>query len=404
MGNETKILTVSEVANRISEVIADYLPPVYVEGEVSNYYRSRAGHVYFSLKDEKALVNAVIWSYQADNIKFKINDGMRVVVYGEVITYKLRSQYQIRVQSVRASGLGNLYQAFEELKQKLDAEGLFDSDHKKEIPPFPSTIGVITSPTSAAVRDIIQVSGRRNPAVRLIVYPAVVQGEKAAETIISGIEYFNRQRDDIDMIIISRGGGSIEDLWAFNEESVVRAIYDSRLPVVTGIGHEIDFTLSDFAADYRAPTPSAAAEESVPELRMILDVFTQLELAIGKAMTTKISNYQQIVTHLDRQINLLNPGNIINNQIQHIDDIERRLIYLFNNKLTQMKNEVDYLSSSLNSLNPERILERGYAIVFNKEEKLIKTLENIHESDPVRIKLHDGDFQAKVTSKEKKLH
>lgn len=401
MERKSNILTVTEVANQIEEVIADYLSPVYVEGEVSNYYRSSAGHVYFSLKDDKALINAIIWSYQADNIKFRIKDGMRVVVYGEVVTYKLRSQYQIKVMSIRASGLGNLYQEFEKLKNKLETEGLFDISHKKAIPEFPAKIGVITSPTSAAVRDIIQVSGRRNPSVQLIVYPAVVQGDQAAATIIDGIKFFNEQESYVDMIIVGRGGGSIEDLWAFNEESVVRAIYDSELPVVTGIGHEIDFTLSDFAADYRAPTPSAAAEESIPDIQKILDNLSQLRQRATNSMQGRTNVILRELHSLDRHLNLLNPVSMINNQIQHVDELERRLSFLICNKLKETKNKVDYLSSSLKSLNPEAILDRGFAMVLDNENKIVKSIKNVSEKDKLKIKLSDGIINTTVESKDK---
>ena len=398
MENKTKILTVSEVANQIEEVISDYLSPVYVEGEVSNYYRSGAGHIYLSLKDNNSLINAIIWNYVADKVSFKITNGMRVIIYGEVVTYKLRSQYQIKVMSIRASGLGNLYLAFEQLKNKLEMEGLFDSIRKKIIPKYPAKIGVVTSATSAAVRDIIQVSGRRNPYVQLIVFPAVVQGEKAAGTIINGIEFFNQQEEKVDLIIISRGGGSIEDLWAFNEESVVRSIYNSKLPIVTGIGHEIDFTLSDFAADYRAPTPSAAAEESIPDIRETIEKLNLLQQSLINSISNKYDSFRQKIKHLKRQVSLLNPANKIQNQIQHIDNLERRLKFLFHTKLIQNRNRVDSLHVTLNTLNPESILKRGYSIVFDEKNKIIKSVENIQEQDKLKIKLSDGFLESSVDS------
>ena len=398
MESKTNLLSVSQVADRISEVISDYLPSVYVEGEVSNYYRSNAGHIYLSLKDDKALINAVIWSFQASSLNFKIENGMRVVVFGEVITYKLRSQYQIKIQSIRPSGLGNLYLAFEELKNKLETDGLFDESAKKPIPKYPTKIGVITSPTSAAVRDMIQVSGRRNPSVKTIVYPAVVQGAEAGETIISGIRHFNQEKDPVDLIIIGRGGGSIEDLWAFNEEPVVRAIFESELPIVTGIGHEIDFTLSDFASDYRAPTPSAAAEESIPDIREILDNLSNLENNMTSSFMGMYNESKLNINHLTRQIKLLNPENTIMNQIQHTDDLTRRIEYLFYTKLKENQNKVQYLLTTLNSLNPESILERGYSIVYDENNKIIKSVKNINANDKLSIKLSDGNIDSVVDS------
>ena len=398
MESKTNLLTVSQVADRIGEVISDYLPSVYVEGEVSNYYRSNAGHIYLSLKDDKALINAVIWSYQANTINFKIENGIRVVVFGEVITYKLRSQYQIKIQSIRPSGLGNLYLAFEELKKKLEDEGLFDESLKKTIPNYPTKIGVITSPTSAAVRDIIQVSGRRNPSVKLLIYPAVVQGAEAADTIVAGINYFNNEKNSVDLIIVGRGGGSIEDLWAFNEEPVVRAIFESELPIVTGIGHEIDFTLSDFAADYRAPTPSAAAEESIPDIREITNNILNLKNKLVNNFVGQFNSVTTNIKYLKKQINLLNPANTIMNQIQHTDDLTRRLEYLFHNKIKEKQNHIEHLFSTLNSLNPESILERGYSIIYDENKKIVNSVKNINAEDKLSIKLSDGIINSTIDS------
>lgn len=393
-----KILTVTEVANQISDVITESMPPVWIEGEVSNYYKSRAGHIYLSLKDENALINATIWSYLAGTIQFPIKDGMCVIIYGDIVTYKLRSQYQVKVRSISVSGLGDLHAAFEKLKNKLVAEGLFDSELKKPIPKFPKRIGVITSPTSAAVRDIIQVSGRRNPNVQLIVYPAVVQGDQAAETIINGIRYFNQDAYNIDMIIVSRGGGSLEDLWAFNEEPVIRAIFESNLPIVTGIGHEIDFTLSDFAADYRAPTPSAAAEESIPDINEINRHINYCEKRLLDTMGFRVSNLKAKLTNLEKQIGLLNPLNTLENQKQHIDGLEKRIIFTINNKFKQYLNKVNYLSSTLKSLNPTEILERGYSIVMDKSNKIVNSVTKLKENDLLKVRVSDGIIGTQVKS------
>ncbi len=398
MPRKVNLLTVSEVADQIESVIQDYLPPVYVEGEVSNYYKSRAGHIYLSLKDDNALINAVIWRYAANQLTFKIEDGMRVIIFGEIITYKLRSQYQIKVQSIKPSGLGNLYLAFEKLKKELEAKGLFDDAHKKKLPEYPTKIGVITSPTSAAVRDIIQVSGRRNSAVQLLVYPAVVQGDEAASTLIEGINYFNNAEEKVDLIILSRGGGSIEDLWAFNEEKVVQAVYESKLPIVTGIGHEIDFTLCDFASDYRAPTPSAAAEESIPELETLLEKFNHLTAKMRKAFDFKFEKTTIKIDHLEKQFTLLNPENMILNQIQHVDDLESRIKMNIKQQIVQYWEKLNSLSDRINSLNPESILKRGYSIVKDDKNNILKSVKNLHKNDKLSIKMADGNVQSTVLS------
>ncbi|MDD5062045.1 MAG: exodeoxyribonuclease VII large subunit, partial [Candidatus Marinimicrobia bacterium] len=266
---EEHIYTVSEIARDIKRVIEQFIAPIWIEGEVSNFTVSRMGHIYFSLKDQTAVLNCTIWRSQSLSIPFQIVNGMRLVVFGNVTTYAMQSQYQLNVQQVRAAGLGSLFLAFEALKKKLSAEGLFDAERKKPIPSYPIQIGVITSQTGAAVRDFLQVSRRRNPSVAIYLYPALVQGREAAATIIQGIQVFNR-RKNVDFIVITRGGGSLEDLWTFNEEALVRAIAQSTLPVVSAVGHEVDFTLCDFVADLRAPTPSAAAEMTIPERERIL--------------------------------------------------------------------------------------------------------------------------------------
>src|SRR6056297_223691 len=284
-----KIYTVSQISNRIKKVLSDFIPSVWVEGEVSNYYRSRAGHVYFSLKDDNALINCVLWSRKADNLSFRIEDGMDMAVFGQVTSYQRQSQYQINVDKVQAGGKGKLFLAFEKLKKKLSKEGLFDDELKQKLPKYPDRIGVVTSAEGAAIRDILNVGKRRNPSVEFVIFPSMVQGDKAAGTIIKGIETFNRLKN-VDLIIIGRGGGSLEDLWAFNEEKLVRAVVKSELPIVSAVGHEVDFTLSDFAADKRAPTPSAAAEITVSssqeianEIRIIQDRMKQrIRLNLGR--------------------------------------------------------------------------------------------------------------------------
>jgi exodeoxyribonuclease VII large subunit len=396
---EEKIYSVSEISREIKRVIEQFIPPVWVEGEISNYSASRAGHVYFSLKDDTALINCVIWRSIAGRIPFHLTNGMNVTVRGDVITYAAQSQYQINVKEVRAAGLGSLYLAFEALKNKLSNEGLFAPELKKPIPAYPKRVGVVTSYTGAAIRDILQVSQRRNPAVEMVVFPAQVQGDKAADTIIEGIETFNRLRN-VDFIIIGRGGGSIEDLWAFNEEKLVRAIAASDLPVVSAVGHEVDFTLADFVADFRAPTPSAAAEMTIPENTMILNTVSTLVGRIYQQILRFQAQKRQQFEHLQTRINLNNPVELIRQKYQCLDELDNRLIYAVGQQVQREKFRLDTYRGTLKALNPKDVLNRGYAIVYSLPEGgIVQSVEKVDKGHRIEVEVSDGRFDAVVEKK-----
>ncbi|MCF7741470.1 MAG: exodeoxyribonuclease VII large subunit [Candidatus Marinimicrobia bacterium] len=393
---DEKIYTVSQISNRIQEVLGDFIPPVWVEGEVSNYYRSRAGHVYFSLKDDNSLINCVLWSRKADNLSFRIEDGMDMAVFGRVTSYQRQSQYQINVDKVQAGGKGKLFLAFEKLKKKLSKEGLFDDDLKQKIPQYPDRIGVVTSAEGAAIRDILNVAKRRNPSVEFVIFPSMVQGDKAAGTIIKGIETFNRLKN-VDLIIIGRGGGSLEDLWAFNEEKLVRAVVKSELPIVSAVGHEVDFTLSDFAADKRSPTPSAAAELTVPSREEIINEIRIVEERMKQRLKLNLGRTRDNIDHLSKRIKALGPIENLKQYRQTIDDLERQIIRLVELKLDKEISFIDNAQKQLRSLSPKNILQKGYSLVYSREDgSVIKSRKQVQTDDGLEIEVSDGRFPARV--------
>lgn len=390
------IFTVSEIAQEVRRVIERFIAPVWIKGEVSNFSFSRSGHIYFSLKDQQALINCVIWRNVAYSIPFQINNGMQLLVFGAVTTYAPQSQYQVNVQKVRPAGLGDLHLAFEALKKKLAAEGLFAQERKRPIPAFPEKVGLITSPSGAAVNDFLKISERRNPSIAIYIYPAQVQGEGAADTIIKGIEYFNVNRA-VDFIVLARGGGSLEDLWAFNEEKLVRAIAASALPVVSAVGHEVDFTLSDFVADLRAPTPSAAAELVIPDRAQIITRIGLLKKAFCKVVTERLTNQQTLCLHYLKRLQLYRPLSLLQQRRQRLDELEIRLLQAVKNLLASRAAQLEGFIHTFAALDPRAILKRGYAIVYHlPEERMIKTVQAVKPQSSVAVELYDGKFSALV--------
>ena len=415
---DREYITISELNHYIKGVFDDniFLNKVYLKGEISNFKAHTRGHLYFTLKDEGSRLNAVMFSYQASSLKFEPVDGMKVLVCGKISVYEATGAYQIYVEDMQQDGLGNLYIEFEKLKKKLAAEGLFDQDKKKKIPKTPKRIGIVTASTGAAIRDILTTIKRRYPICETILFPSLVQGVDAAKDIVKNIELANTY--DIDTLIVGRGGGSIEDLWPFNEEIVARAIYNSKVPVISAVGHEIDFTIADFVADLRAPTPTAAAELAVPNIDTIN---TYLENAMSRS-TLSINNYldnkkQQLMTltssyilkkptamyevkeqNLDYLIDRLNNG--IN---KIVDNVKIRLYksvnsYVLTNPdiLYKYKEQnLSHLINKLEVLNPINTLKRGYAIV-KKDDKVISSVKKIKKDDIIGIDIKDGTVNAKI--------
>ena len=411
-------ISISELNHYIKGVIDNntFLNRIYIKGEISNFKAHTRGHLYFTLKDEESRLNAVMFSYQANGLKFVPKDGMKVLVSGKISVYEATGAYQIYVDDMQEDGLGNLYIEFEKLKKKLAAEGLFDQDKKKPIPKTPNRIGIVTASTGAAIRDILTTIKRRYPICETILFPSLVQGVDAAEDIVKKIEMANTY--DIDTLIVGRGGGSIEDLWPFNEEIVARAIYNSRVPVISAVGHEVDFTIADFVADLRAPTPTAAAELAVPNINTIN---TYLKNAVNRG-TLSINNYIDIrnqgLKRLMESYILKKPTAMYEIKEQNLDFLIDKLnkemsLVLDNNRirlykvvnsyvminpdiLYKFKNQkLEHIINKLEVLNPMNTLKRGYAIV-KKDNKVVSDIKNIKKEDNININIKNGIISAKV--------
>ncbi|MBT6296414.1 MAG: exodeoxyribonuclease VII large subunit [Nitrospina sp.] len=439
VSQDAKVYQVSQLTRDIKAIMEAAFDSIWVEGEISNFRTVASGHSYFVLKDAKSQVRCVLFKGHRAGIKFQPEDGDQVLLFGRITVYDARGEYQIVTESMEPRGLGALQKAYEQLKIKLEKEGLFDEEKKKPLPEFPWKIGVVTSSTGAAVRDILNIVRRRNPKVSVLLYPAKVQGEGAAKEIAQGIHELN-QRKDIEVIIIGRGGGSLEDLWAFNEEEVARAINTSRIPIVSAVGHEIDFTIADFAADLRAPTPSAAAELTVPILEDTLREIGSLNEALINSLEKKLKDYFDLLKRLMDRRFFHQPKEIFNPQIQRIDELhsrllrgleqnllthqqrfqdkihrlfqaspekriphmkenlnmlEKRMQHIIQSNLLLRKERFEGILKNLNAFNPLSILERGYSIC-SKDEKSLKSIEGINPGDIINVKLAQGGLSCTV--------
>ena len=400
---ERKVITVSELNEYIKMIIDndELLVSVCVRGEISNFTNHyKTGHFYMTLKDEASLIKAVMFRGNASKLKFLPENGMKVIVTGRVSAYIRDGQYQIYIDSMEPDGIGALYIAYEQLKKKLAAEGLFDREKKKPLPKIPTRIGIITSPTGAAIRDIINILGRRFPLCRPILYPSLVQGDGASAQIIAGIDYFNEKKN-VDVLIVGRGGGSLEDLWAFNDEALCRRVAASDIPIISAVGHETDFTLCDFAASVRAPTPSAAAELAVPESselkRKINNVNARMELLCEQ----RIKLLKEKLTALSNSRVLTNPMNFIDDRKMALGMTEDKLITRMNTLLERKKSSLVSHAAKLDALNPLSVVARGYSAVFNDEGKLIKSISQTKKGDMVSFMVTDGKISAEVVCAEK---
>ena len=390
---EPRIATVSQINGYIKKILDKniILNNVWVKGELSNFKRHYSGHIYTTLKDEGGVLKAVMFRGAASSLAFMPQDGMKVLARGRVGVYENGGVYQLYIEEMIPDGVGELYIAYEQLKAKLQAEGLFDEGHKKPIPRFPSTVGVITAPTGAAVRDIINVITRRYPLAEIVLYPAQVQGTGAAESVAAGIKYFN-DTNGADTIIAGRGGGSIEDLWAFNEEIVARAIFDSHIPIISAVGHETDFTIADFVADLRAPTPSAAAEIAVPS---VLELSGSINMQLSRLTQAQITRLKNLNLRLN-SLKLKTPQEIINDNSQRLDNLTHRLASNFKLILMQKKKALGEQSGKLNALSPLNTLSRGYAIPVKPDGAVVRSRVEVSPGDEFTLKLRDGDIECIV--------
>ena len=409
-------LTVSQLTKYIKYKIDNdvNLQEVYLKGEISNFKAHSRGHFYFTIKDETSRINAIMFASNAKNIKFAPTEGMKVLVTGKISVYEATGGYQIYVNDMLEDGVGNLYVAFEQLKKKLASEGLFDDRYKKQIPKIPNRVGVITAPTGAAIRDIISTIKRRFPLTEIILLPALVQGDGAKEDIVRQIK--RAENYNLDVLIVGRGGGSIEDLWAFNEEIVARAIFDSPIPIISAVGHEIDFTIADFVADLRAPTPTGAAEIAVPNKKDVLSYLEQLKIRTEKNIKTIIEFKKKRLIKVKEHYILNNPLDLYAAKIQKLDFLEEKLISNYKNLIVQKKNEINniktksifvkpssiiekykqkyvILLNKLEALSPLKTLERGYSII-KLDHKAISSVKELKSNDLIELKLKDGSIEA----------
>lgn len=388
-------LTIKDVNNIVKRVIDNNyeLANIYLKGEISNFKNHTRGHLYFSLKDESSRINAVMFSFNASKLNFMPKDGDSVLVRGRVSVYEATGSYQVYVEEMSLDGTGNLYVLFEELKRKLDKEGLFRSEHKKHIKKIPSKIGVVTAPTGAAIKDIISTINKRFPLVTIYLFPSLVQGNLAKDNIVRMIELANTY--DIDTLIVGRGGGSIEDLWAFNEEVVARSIYNSRVPIISGVGHEIDYTISDFAADLRAPTPTGAATMAVPDRAEILRYLDTCRGRLKKALLNKIDNYSEILKKYKSNYLLNNPKRMYEVKEQKLDTLYDKLNIDITNIINMNIHKLDTIKIKVDLLNPNNILDKGYSIIY-KNGKVVKDINSIKVNDEINIKVKDGNIDSVV--------
>ncbi len=394
---ERQALSVTQVNLYIKEVIArdDILCDVLVKGELSNFKAHSSGHMYMSLKDESGVMRAVMFRSAAAKLNFKPQNGMKVIAHGRVSVYERDGQYQLYIDDMQQEGQGDLYAAFEQLKVRLSQEGLFDPAHKKPLPKYPKRVGVVTAPTGAAIRDIINVLTRRFSYADIVLYPVLVQGENSAQSIVGAIEYFNNLKL-ADVLIVGRGGGSIEDLWSFNEEIVARAIYNSQIPIISAVGHEIDFTISDFVADLRAPTPSAAAELAVPSETELAEKFNNVYRRIFNKTMTAVSNRRMKVEALTQRTVLKNPLQRLDDRKQRLDSISFMLETAYKNAASEKKQRFLKSAARLDGLSPLGTLSRGYSLTKNSDGEIIKSVNQVKSGDKIQVKVVDGDIKAEV--------
>ncbi len=395
--NRPEPLKVSELNGYIKNIIDgdEMLANVYIKGEISNFKRHYSGHLYFTLKDETSLIKCVMFKSYTNYLNFEPKDGMSVVILGSVSVFERDGVYQVYAKGMEPEGVGALYKAYEKLKAKLSEEGLFDEAHKKPIPLLPRAIGVVTSKTGAVIRDIINVTTRRLPNVNIILYPAAVQGEGAAQTIVNGIKYFNKAKN-VDTIIIGRGGGSLEDLWPFNEEITARAIYESEIPIISAVGHETDFTIADFVADLRAPTPSAAGELAVPDVLEVRWKLENINKRLANSLRKKVENMRIKYDNLKNSRALKNPYDALRQKMIVCDNLYKNIENNFSLKVKDRHIKLVGLIGRLENLSPLKTMLRGYSIVENLDGKVIKSVNDLSKDDEISIRLNDGKRKAKI--------
>ena len=394
----TEILTVTQVGEYLRMMMDanPFLSSISVRGEISNFTHHKSGHLYFSLKDETGTLRAVMFRSAAQYVNFKPENGMKVILTGRISVFPRDGQYQLYVNYMQPDGLGALYLALEQLKRKLSAEGLFDEARKRPIPAAPQKIGIITSPTGAAVRDMIDILGRRFPLARVVLYPALVQGQSAAASLSAGIRFFNEEMP-VDVLIVGRGGGSAEDLWAFNDEGLAYTIAASKIPVISAVGHETDFTICDFVADLRAPTPSAAAELAVPDKAELLARLRATNGVLQKLIDKKLLALRTAVKELSGARSMQNPKNYVEDKRMELSYLAEKQDNAWDLLLLKQKSSLRALCGKLETLSPLAVLSRGFAAVFDKQDRAVTSASMLAVGDEIAIRFFDGVANATVT-------
>lgn len=392
-----KTLSVGEVNNYVKKLVENdfILKNLNVKGEISNLKFHSSGHIYFSLKDENSKVNCIMFKNNAVNLDFRLEEGMKVEIKARLGVYHKEGTYQLYCENIKKAGIGELFEEFHKLKKELSEEGIFDEKYKRALPKFPKRIGIITARTGAGVRDIINVIQRRNKSLDIILYPAKVQGENAADSIIEGIRYFNNEKS-VDVIILGRGGGSIEELWAFNNRDLAYEIFNSRIPTVSAVGHEVDFTISDFVSDMRAPTPSAAGELVSPSLQEMINDLVNKKEFLHRAIDRRFLNAKKDVDLLHKGLKGNNPKHIIEKRIKEVNSLEEKLNFLGKRKIDKAKDELIALNSILQTLNPLNTLGRGYSVIMDKEDKVINKVSELKKNDMVKVIMKDGSVNIDI--------
>ena len=402
MSDNRRIATVTQLNNFIKALLdqTPVLQNLWVKGEISNLKIHSSGHIYMTLKDEGSVLRAVMFRSAAAGLTFRPENGMKVLAGGRISVYERDGGYQLYIENMEAEGQGDIYVQFEMLKKKLEAEGLFDMRYKKPIPQFPMRVGICTSPTGAAVRDIINILRRRYPLAKAVLYPCLVQGEGASASIVSAIEYFNMTHG-ADVLIVGRGGGSIEDLWAFNEEATARAVFASEIPVISAVGHETDFTICDFVADMRAPTPSAAAELAVPELADIERRLGEYQSRLGIRLQEKLGGAKRTLDLLSQRSGITGLRRRLGEMQMNADRLHDRLVLDYKNILEKNRRQLAIEAGRLNAMSPLSVLERGYSVAISGD-KAVRRLEDVTTGDELWTTVADGRIRSIVTDKEEK--
>lgn len=390
-----QIWEVSDVNRAVREIVEGSLLPFWLRGEVGSLVLHRSGHAYFTLKDANSQLRAVFFGGAAQCAKLGIANGAKIEAFGNLTVYEVRGEYQFSARRLRLAGLGDLQRRFEEVRRRLAAEGLFDQERKRPIPVLPKRIGVVTSPTGAAIRDFLQIINRRFPNVNIRIYPCMVQGQGAAEQVARGVEFFNRI-GGADVIVVTRGGGSMEDLWPFNEERLARAVAASAIPVISAVGHEIDFTICDFAADLRVPTPSAAAELVIGKREEMAAKLERLDKDLRNVLALTLTRLRSRFERAAGSFVFREPKHLAEMRRQQLDELESRLFSCAENLLLRHRSRLDRLAGTLAALNPRRQLERGYAILFDPAENRPVTTSKLPAGTPLRAQLADGEMDVEV--------